>query len=565
MFVKTSYSTYKDKKYYTHELVKGVWNSDKQQAEHKTIANLSDLSEEEIQELKTALSDDTVPVDKDHISVDSGDSLRGAGLLGLWRGWEEANMDQVLEEFSPKQIQSIKAMVFSRIINPCSKRALSGQMADTFLAKRFSDNRLHQDTLYEVMDQLADSFRTIQKNLRNQHGSEAPRLMLYDTTSTYFEGTCADEGAYGHSKDKRWDRHQIIIGVVTDQDGLPLAVEVWSGNTHDVDTINDQIQMLQEEFGFEEVTFVGDSGMYGKEQIQTLQEEGFDYIIGMAWRAQKKRLTELSPRQRRLFDQKGYYQWKEGSTRYVGCHSEAKKLRALRRRKQAMKRVRDQLNHLQETARNGAYYTKLRLHEKIAELLKEEGVRDLFTITIDPIEEEADEEVKCPQKLTWDLDRIALRKRKALEGKYILQTSIPEDEGTNKKIEQDYKQLQHIERGFRHIKSYLKVRPIYHRLKRRVRAHVLICFLSYFLVKFLEADLREAGETREVETVINRWDQLRMVKNEVNLDGYDIEDWKFSRGERGEQIIKQIKEVGWWKSIQAYGNSITKQILKKTN
>lgn len=262
----------------------------------------------------------------------------------------------------------------------------------------------------------------------------------------------------------------------------------------------------------------------------------------------------------KLFDRKGFYQWKEEETRFVGCESEAEKIRARNRRLSAMKEARDELDRLQGTASSGSYYTKLRLYEKIQTMLKSKGVADLFNVSITPVPDGADEEEKCPQKLEYRLDLIALRKRRALEGKYILETSIPEKQASPEQIEADYKRLQQVERGFRHIKSYLKIRPIYHRLERRIRAHVLICFLAYFLVKWMEIRLRKEGEGREVERIISRWDQLKLVKNRLSFGDYQSEDWAWSRGEVGEEIIREIKDVGWWQSMQGYKRSITKSL-----
>lgn len=542
---------------YRYKYIVESYRDDDGNPTHDYLANLSDVPEEIVENIRAALNEDNTIVDTDELEIESGDSLRGGGQLALYRAWEKADLDRAFPNLSEKQISSIKAMVFSRITNPCSKRAIKEEMADTFLARSLTKNRLDEDTLYGVMDTLSDRFQDIQEQLRKTHQQNDPRLLLYDTTSTFFEGTEAEPGEYGHSKDKRWDRYQIIIGVVTNQDGLPLAVEVWKGNKNDADTIEGRIEVLRDRFGFEKVTFVSDSGTYSTENIEALEENGYDYIVSLAWRSQKKRLSGMAPAQLKLFDKQGFYQWKEKGTRYVGCESEAEKKRARNRRLSAMKTARDELDRLRETASSGSYYTKLRLYEKIQTMLKREGVADLFVVSIDPIPADADEEEKCPQKLEYDLDLIALRKRRALEGKYVLETSIPEEDGPPEQIESDYKRLQHVERGFRHIKNYLSIRPIYHRLERRIRAHVLICFLAYFLVKWMEIQLREEGEDREVERLIQRWDQLRLVKNKLSFRDFDKEEWAWTQGQRGNEIVQELKEVGWWQSMQGYKRSIT--------
>jgi len=553
-FIKETGRTVDGKEYRYQHLVRSYKDEDGV-TRHEYLLNLSDAPDDIVQILKAGLDEDKAIVDQNQLQVNIGDALRGGGQIALWRAWEKLDMDQLFDAFTDKQIPSIKTMVFSRITDPCSKLALSDEMADTFLSKLYSDNRLDEDTLYGVMDGLADSFYNIQQNLNQQRDDRELELLLYDTTSTYFEGTEAENGEYGHSKDKRWDRYQVIIGVVTDREGVPVGVEVWPGNTHDASTINDRIETLRDQFGFEEVTFVGDSGTYGTENIETIKDAGFDYILSLAYQKQRKMLTDLAPAQRKLFDEQGVFELEQDGTRYVGCHSEGRCRRARGRRLDAMKSARDQLDHLAETAAKGTYYTKQRLTEKIGQMLKEKGVRDLFSVSIQRKEEVCAGE-KCRLDLDYALDLIALRQRRALEGKYILETSLAEKEASGEQIESEYKQLQNVERGFRHIKSYLNIRPVYHRLERRIRAHVLICFLAYYMVKWIEQQLREEGVTEEVERVINRWDQLKLVRNRLEVEDYVHEEPVWSRGEVGERIVDEIKEVGWWRSMEGYKRGI---------
>lgn len=226
VFVKTTTSKQDGKTYKNHYIAESYWDKQIKAPRNRNLANISDLPEEVINKIKKALSDDTTLLSEEEICLGTGDALRGAGQLALWRAWEKAGMDRALSGLSEKQINSVKGMVFSRICDPCSKRALQERMGDTFLARACTQNRLDEDTLYEVMDLLAANFSNIQQNLRETHKNGETRLLLYDTTSTYFEGTRAEPGEYGHSKDKRWDRYQIIVGIVTDKNGLPLAVEV---------------------------------------------------------------------------------------------------------------------------------------------------------------------------------------------------------------------------------------------------------------------------------------------------------------------------------------------------
>jgi transposase len=166
--------------------------------------------------------------------------------------------------------------------------------------------------LYRVMDVLHEQFYSIQERLRSRRRA-APVLCLYDITSTYFEGTEAEDGDYGHSRDKRWDRYQIVIGLVCDEEGVPLAIEVWPGNTADRSTVADRITALKKRFGIEYAIFVGDAGMYSGANIEKLEKSGFDYILATEWHTQRQQLEALKPWQLELFDQQGVAEWEDDS------------------------------------------------------------------------------------------------------------------------------------------------------------------------------------------------------------------------------------------------------------
>jgi transposase len=157
------------------------------------------------------------------------------------------------------------------------------------------------------MDVLHENFYGVQETLRGKQ-AKAPLLVPYDISSTYFEGTGAEEGEYGYSN-KRWDRYQIVIGLVCDEEGVPLAVEVWPGNTHDHNTVKERVKVLKERFGIQRAVFVGDAGMYAEETREIL-ESGFDYILKPGWHRQREQLEKRVPLQPELFD-RGVVEWLE--------------------------------------------------------------------------------------------------------------------------------------------------------------------------------------------------------------------------------------------------------------
>lgn len=550
MFVKTNVK--KDgKNSWTYYYIVESYKDSKGVTRHNYLANISALPEKDVEAIRKYLRGELVEKAQAD-NIEQGDCVRGAGQMAIWRAWKKSGLLKVLEKFLTKtQCLSVFAMTASRILNPTSKLALKRQCADTFWAKDMSDNRLDEDTLYEVMDILEASFEEIQKKLAGSQ-AEVPTLMLYDTTSTYFEGTEAENAEYGFSKDKRFDRYQIIIALVCDKRGRPLAVELWPGSTADVGTVQTQIDLLRERFGIDHGTFVGDNGMYSKVNLDYITEKGLSYIIGGEYHKKKELLCSMSQGQRELFVKEGTYEWVEDGVRYIACHSECRRHREKTRRERAMEYVQEDLSHLKRTASSARYYTKERLWAKVDGILKDKKVKSLWNIELNPLEEAKDDQQKILIELSFSKNMVEIKKRQAMDGSYLLQTSVDSDEMEPEEVVESYKSLQKVERSFRMIKSFIKIRPVYHHLWRRIRAHVLICFLAYYQTWWMNQELKAQGITTELPTVLKRWDQLYLSELRVKKDTDTIAQWNWSLGEEGAKIKEQIEQAGLWNSINRY-------------
>lgn len=559
MFIKRVWNTVKGKRYERYYLAESYRDRESGKPRHRHLANLSKLPKHAIEALAEALRTGAVSPGAG-VKVSLGDSLRGAGLLAIYRAWHRWKLPRLLAGLTQAEQQSVLAMVAGRILAPCSKLALKAELADTLLCRLFSRTRLDEDELYRVMDRLHEQFYAIQERLRRER-AEAPVLCLYDLTSTYFEGTRAEEGAYGHSRDKRWDRYQIVIGLVCDEEGVPVAVEVWPGNTADRSTVGRRVRTLKEKFGIERAVFVGDGGLYSETNIKTLEELGFEYILRVDWHTQRRQLQQLAPQQQELFDRRGVVEWVEDGVRYVGCVSEYRRERAAQRREKGMHQARQRLEALARTAARGRYYSWVTLRQKADAILDKAGVTGLWRIEIAYRDAEpASPEGKARLALSFAVDEHAVTRRAALEGTYVLQTSLAAEKCPPEQVDTHYRRLQHAERAFRHIKSYLKVRPVFHYKRRRVRAHVLICFLAFYLVKQMELELRARGEGREVERLLRRWDQLKVNEVRLELNAEHITEWQWTLGEVGLGIQRELQNLRWWNSVDAYRRSLTKSL-----
>jgi len=566
VFVKKGWSYYKDKKYVSYNIVESYRDPDTGNVRHRNVLNITPLPKHVIESIDQAFKTGDV-VDPGQITgrtdihMEFGDTVRGAGLLSVYRAWKQQKLDGLLSALTAAEKESVLAMVAQRILEPGSKLGLKEQFSDTILSRIYSKKRLNEDELYRVMDKLEESFYGIQDRIQKREDA-SPVLLLYDCTSTYFEGQCAEDGRYGYSRDKRWDRYQVVVGLVCSAEGVPLALEVWPGDTPDKSTVVEQVKMLKERFSVKRAIFIGDKGMYHESAIEEIEESGFDYILSLEWKKQRKQLEAMGPHQMSLFDREGVVEWEEDGVRYVGCVSELKKYRAQSRREAGMQRAQEQLKRIAGTARKGRYYSWVSLRSRISDILDKEDVSGLWTIEITPLEDMQSPEDRVRLDLAFAPDEQAIDKRKAIEGKYVLQTSLDSDKYPARKVDEHYRSLMKTERAFRHIKTYLKIRPVYHYKRERVRAHVLICFLAYYLVKKMELEMREAGENREVERALRLWDGLRLSQFSLQIGQHSRQQWQWSLGEHGEKIQNEIQKVGWWRSLASQKHWLTRKLMQ---
>ena len=516
MFVKKSYNTKAKNAKPNYSIVESYRNKDGK-PRHRTIMNISNLPMETIEAIKLSLQDKEIITNED-IELSTGDAFRGAGTLAIYRLFKNA--------------------IFSKV---------------------FSKKRLDEDELYDVMDVLYDNFYAIQQRLRDINESSNV-LLLYDITSTYFEGTKAEGGEYGYSRDHRSDRYQIVIGLVCNENGLPLSVEVWPGNTADKDTVEYQVKKLKEDFNIKKAILIGDKGMYSETNIEQILKNGFHYILSAGWQTQRRQLLKRSPKQLSLLDELEVLEWEDEDTRYVGCASKWRKKRQENQRIEGVKSVKGQLDYLKKTTAKGKYYSWNSLYKKIEDILKKAKVKDLWNINITPKNKEQSPEEKGRFELEYTINSEAVKERKKREGKFVLETSLSKQEKDAENVKKAFMKQPQIERAFRNIKSFLEIRPVYHWKDRRIKAHVLICFLGFYLTKKAEIEFRNNGITKEAIKVIRNWDKLTLVKNTLNAGKKKMEKWQWSMGEIGTEIKNEISTLNWWRSIQGYKRSLLSQL-----
>jgi hypothetical protein len=356
-----------------------------------------------------------------------------------------------------------------------------------------------EDDLYAALDWLASQQARIERELYQayvQRRGQPPVLVLYDVTSSYFEGECNELGQYGYNRDGKRGKRQIVIGLLTAADGEPLAVRVFEGNTADPATVASQITLLKEQFGIAEVVLVGDRGMIKAKGKAALSAEGWRYLTALT-DAQVRTLLKQGVLQPELFDAH-LCEVEHDGKRLIVRRNEAVRVREQRRRA-------DKLHQLHaKIAERNAFVEKsprASAEKGLAALrgwVKRHKLAKLVTLTLE-------ERVSL-----CAVDEIAMAEDGLLDGCYLLETDVPAALLDAPTVDQRYRDLQKVERNFRTVKTtFLEIRPIFLRKAERTKAHVFVAMLALKITRQFETGLRQAfGTTDEEATALTPDDAL---------------------------------------------------------
>jgi len=373
----------------------------------------------------------------------------------------------------------VLALIAQRVLEPASKlataRALRAETAHSTLGGELELASVDEDDLYRALDWLLPQQPQIEAALARRHLSEGT-LVLYDVSSTYFEGHCCPLARYGHSRDERRGNPQIVFGLLADGEGCPVAVEVFEGNTADPKTVATQISKLRERFGLKDVVLVGDRGMLTQARI----EQELRPVPGLEWitalrAGEIQKLVGDGALQLSLFDQTDLAEITHPDypgERLVVCRNPLLAAERARKREDMMAAAEKKLEALAAATRRPQRPLRdpERINYRIGELLGPKKVGKYFHWQI------------TAEGLTYQRDDTRIARDAALDGIYVLRTSLPAARLDAAQTVRSYKRLAQVERAFRILKSLdLELRPIHHRLAERVRAHVLICWLAYYV------------------------------------------------------------------------------------
>jgi hypothetical protein len=453
----------------------------------RTLANLSCLPDEVIEGLKVLLRggvavpsaaevftvERTLP--HGHVAAVLG-SARGSGAM-TWFG------------SAPKELQPVlMAMLVARLISPASKlathRLLHDDTANSSLGRVLGVGQCSADDLYAALDWLHDAQPSIERRLARQHlvGST---LVLYDLTSTWMTGRCCELAARGHSRDGKRDDPQIVFGLVCTGEGCPIAVEVFPGNTADPATVAAQVTKLRERFGIEHIVWAGDRGMLTSARIeQVLKPQGMDWVSSLRAPQIAQLADEHGPFQPSLFDERNLLELTSEhfpGERLVVCRNPLLTEERARKRAELLAATEADLAKIAaatQRARN-PLRTEQAIALRVGRVIEHFHMAKHLELTI------------TDTSLSWRRRHEAIAQEAALDGLYVIRTSVPARQLDAAAAVAAYKSLSHVERAFRSIKTVdLHVRPVFHYNAQRVRAHVFLCMLAYYVEWHMRARLK---------------------------------------------------------------------------
>jgi transposase len=494
-----------------------------------TLANLSDWPAEQVDNLRRVVKGEAlVPVGEAFTILRSLPHGHVAASLGTLR---RLGLERVLDRNPSRERDLAVAMIVARVLEPASKlatvRGLEAESSSSSLGACLGLGPVSEDELYAALDWLIERQSQIERQLAARHLKEGS-LVLYDLTSTYFQGRHCPLAHYGHSRDERSGNLQIVFGLLTDYEGRPVAVEVFEGNTGDPKTVAAQIEKLRTRFGLERVILVGDRGMLTSARIeQDLKPAGLDWITALR-STQISQLVDSGVLQLSLFDQQDLAEIAHpdyAGERLIACRNPLLAEERARKRQELLEATEKRLEQLvlATQRRQRPLRGKDKIGLAVGKALGRYKMAKHFELTIEE------------QSLTYRRKPESIAQEAALDGIYVLRTSVAATAIPAEETVRCYKRLAQVERAFRSLKSVdLKVRPIYHRLADRVRAHALLCMLAAYVEWHMKQSLTpllftdedpQAGESLRSSVVApaqRSAQALEKIHTRTTRDGFPV-------------------------------------------
>jgi hypothetical protein len=459
---------------------------------HENLGNLSHLPAEIIDVIRAMLAGRRlVDLDEDFEIKRSLPHGHVAAVLGVLR---DLDLERLLGRDRCRERDLVVAMICQRLIGPGSKLSATRRFAQTTLADELALGEVKEAELLHAMDWLVERQDRIERTLARRHlpgEADGEAFVLYDLSSSYMEGRCCPLARLGYSRDGVKGKLQVNYGLICSPEGRPVAVRVHAGNVTDQQTVPDTVTAVRERFQIEQVVFVGDRGMITQAHAQTLKEQGVDFISALK-SVQIRSLVNSGDLQLSLFDQVNLAEITSPlfvGERLVVCRNPAVAAERARKRAELLAATEAELEKVKASVEGprgrlrGAQAGQI--GERAGKISNKYKVAKHFILTI------------TDGTFAYERKTEQINQEAALDGLYAIRTTLPAQTLAAPAAVRAYKQLKMAERAFGTMKDTIEIRPIHHHLETRVRAHVFLCMLAYYVSFELHARLPELLFTDE--------------------------------------------------------------------
>jgi transposase len=504
------------------------WDKKKKRVTHTQHGRITGCSINQLKMLQSAFRGDLVPAgDSDALKIIRSREL-GASQIILELA-KELGLNRLLYSRSEAWVDSALAMIVGRIIFQGSKLSLCNHSPNTTLWELCNiENPVVETHCYSPMDRLLKRQIAIQKKLAKKHLSDGA-MVLYDITSSYFEGEYEQSElvSFGYNRDGKKGHEQVVIGLMTNVEGCPIGCEVFKGNTNDSTTVMDKIDEVRSSYGFKNFIFVGDRGMVTQGRFDEIRELDQINSISALTHAQLKTLLDREVLTPELFDEKNTLEIidpEDSELRYCLCKNP---LTAEKERTTRLRLIALTTEGLEKIAAYKKSVTTDQLAARVGRLREKYKMGKFFDWSIKPCPEK---EKSQHHKLNWTLKKEKVAQEERLDGCYVIRTDVPSETLDSSSVVNAYKSLGNVERAFRNLKTVqLEMRPFYHKTDDRIRAHVFLCMLAYYLQWHMMQRLQPLFKTDGIGSA-RRWTFSGVIdclknrqRHTVQLKGVEFE------------------------------------------
>lgn len=492
-----------------HYVLESYYDRTKKCSVHRRISDLTGLPQEVMETVRAMLAGKPVTVSAGAARVLS--ILRSRFFGPVWLAlifWLRLRLDR-LPCFSRAEFRNLTALVVGRTVSPVecrSERRTAEWLRKSAMGLIFgnAERQWNRNEFYPLLTKLSDHWAEVEHHLWSNRGSR-PKLYLYDITSTYFEGAGGSFGRFGYSRDEKPGNPQIVVALVADERGLPVALRFFPGNTRDSTTVSKITRELKETFGVSKAVIIMDRGMRAEANLEALAGDKLDFVMALKHKEAREFVkTHHADMQWELFDQRSIAEWTENARRYIICRNPEAAKRDRHTRERILQRGAGRLDKLVNLARRGRIRNRDKILARAVKILTQTGTEKYFDFKADT------------GGFEYWRKQSRVEMEEEYEGCYVLETTLSAQEADKTEVDAAYRNQREIEEIFKSCKDELQMRPNFHIKDANILGHIRLTFLAHSVKKHLELVLQKAGCHDKGSTFLMRFNDV--MANRVSLD-----------------------------------------------